>query len=110
MDPDNVPMGPYLRSLENLYLGACEFKAGLPAWLTAATQLRTLSLWYSNRTIRLDAADTALLSAMPSLRSFHLPVHSGMSQQEWDDNVAQLQALVIAQAREPLLMSFKGPD
>ena len=98
-----MPMGPYLRSLENLNLDVCTFKTGLPAWLTAATQLRTLSLG-CNSTIQLDAADAALLSALPLLRCLNLPKMKDMSQQDWDDKVAQLQAMVITQGREALLM------
>ena len=105
MDPDHVPRGPYLRSLETLFLGDCKFETGLPAWLSAATQLRTLTLQCYNYTIQLDAADTALLSALPLLRSLNLPRMQSMSQQDWDDNVAQLQAMVIAQGREPLSMT-----
>ena len=100
---DDVPMGPYLRSLESLEVNGYCLMARLPAWLAAATQLRTLRLICYN--IQLDAADAALLSALPSLRSLDLPKIKDMSQQEWDYNVAQLQAMVIAQGREPLLMT-----
>lgn len=105
MDPDTLPPGPYLGSLESLYLEDCEFETGMPARLVAATQLRTLSLQRSNYTIELNAADVAVLCLLPALTSLCLPKMEDLDQAEWDQNVAHLQAVFVAQGRAPLVVS-----
>ena len=99
---DDLPVGPYLSRLEELYMSHCIFQSGLPAALASATQLHSLDMAFCDG-ILLGAGDMAVLSSLTALTSLalHLPDAEDAAGSE-----ERLQALWVAKGRAPPYMSI----
>jgi hypothetical protein len=105
----DLPEGPYLSRLESLVMEGCDFSAGLPATLAAATQLRHLDISRSFTSgFVLAAADVAVLSALLSMTMLHLRRPEESDEFDCNDCLAQLEAAFLAQGRAPPVVSIYG--
>ena len=78
----------------------CDFEAGVPASLAAATQLYALDFGDKNRGIDLTPADVAVLSSLPALKGLRLAKPEAVDEHVWGERLAQLRAACAAQGRE----------
>lgn len=90
---DDLPLGPYLSSLESLLMDHCTFSAGVPANLAGATQLRHLTLKDRNTGIELTAADVALLRSLPALANLSIGKPVGIADALWKGRIQQVEGI-----------------
>lgn len=107
---EDLPGGPYLQHLESLSLDGCIFLTGVPESLSAATQIRRLSMWSH----RLPPAAVSVLSSLPALTSLRLRAVSFVrGRQEYTSTfnraVAQIRDECISQGRAPPAISLTTP-
>lgn len=99
----DLPAGPYLSRLESLSMQNCNFRAGVPASLAAATQLRDLDFrGYSKHGVKLTAADVDVLASLPALESLGVTKLPRKVQRMWDRALEALEAQRSAAGRAPL--------
>lgn len=95
--PANLPRGPYLSRVQSLRMELCSSTAGMPAFLSDATELQELDFSNANKGIELTTDDRAVLVQLPMLRTLVL---STSIQREWKNSIKKLKADCFAQGHE----------